>query len=64
VKAFFVDGPDVGRRRPTAAKAVACNRPLGSFSHGDAVTKIARVLRAGGADIIAEASPFLTWRGR
>jgi hypothetical protein len=64
VKAFFVDSPDVRRRRPTAVKTPACNRRLRTFSHGDAVTKIARVLRAGGADIIAEAKLFPTSRGR
>ena len=64
MKVFMVRGPDFGRRRPTAVKAAACNRRLHTFSHGDAVTKIARVLRAGGADIIAEAKPFLTSRGR
>ena len=64
MKAFFVYSPGIVRRRPTAVKAAACNTRLRTFSHGDAVTKIARVLRAGGADIIAEAKPFLTSRGR
>ncbi|MFE4226292.1 hypothetical protein ACFRJ8_00210 [Arthrobacter sp. NPDC056886] len=64
MKAFFVYSTGIGRHRPPAAKAVACNTRLRTFSHGGAVTKIARVLRAGGADIIAEAKPFLTWRGR
>ena len=64
MKAFFVYSPDVGRRRPTAVKGAACDTRLRTFRHGDAVTKIARVLRAGGADIIAEAKPFMTSRGR
>lgn len=61
MKAFLVCGPDPGRRRPAAVKTAACLRTV---NHGDAVTKIARVLRAGGADIIAEATPFPTSRGR
>lgn len=64
MKAFLVHTPGIGQRQATAAKPAACNTRLSTFSHGDAVTKIARVLRAGGADIIAEANPFLTWRGR
>ena len=64
MKAFFVHSPDFGRCRPTAVKGAACDTRLRTFSHGDAVTKTARVLRAAGADIIAEAKPFLTWRGR
>ena len=64
MKAFFVYGPDIGWRQPTAVKAAACNTRMRTFGHGDVVTKIARVLRAGGADIIAEAKPFLTSRGR
>jgi hypothetical protein len=64
VKAFLVHSPGIGERRATAVKPAACNTRLRTFSRGKAVTKIARVLRAGGADIIAEANPFLTWRGR
>ena len=64
MKAFFVYSPGIRQRRPTAVKPAACNTGLRTFSHGDAVTKIARVLRAGGADIIAGAKPFLTSRGR
>lgn len=64
MKAFFVYSTGFGQRRPTAVKPAACNTRLRIFSHGYTVTKIARVLRAGGADIIAEANPFLTWRGR
>jgi hypothetical protein len=64
MKAFFVYSPDFGRARPTAVKAAARDTRQYTRSHGDAVTKIARVLRAGGADIIADARPFLTSRGR
>ena len=64
MKAFFVHSPDVGRRRPTAVKGAARDTRLRTFRHGDAVTKIARVLRASGADIIAEAKPFLASLGR
>ena len=64
MKAFFVHSPDFRRRRPTAVKGAACDPDLRTFSHGDAARKVARVLRAGGADIIAEAKPFLTSRGR
>ena len=64
MKAFFVYGPGIGRRQPAAVTAAACDTRLRTFSHADAVTRIARVLRAGGADIIAEAKPFLTSRGR
>jgi hypothetical protein len=64
VKAFFVYSPGIRQRRPTAVKAATCYTRLRTFSQGDAVTTIARVLRAGGADIIAEAKPSLTSRGR
>jgi hypothetical protein len=63
MKAFFVHSPDFGRR-PPVAKGAACDIRLRIFSHGDAPTTIARVLRAGGADIIAEAKPFLASPGR
>jgi hypothetical protein len=56
MKAFFVYGPDFGRRQPTAVKTAANDTRLR--------TKIVRVLRAGGADIIAAATPSLTSRGR
>lgn len=64
MKAFFVYGPDFGRRQPTAVKTAANDTRLRTFRDGDAVTKIVRVLRAGGADIIAAAKPSLTSRGR
>ncbi len=64
MKAFFVHSPGFGRRRPTAVKAAAADTRRRTFSHGDAVTRMARVLRAGGADIIAEAKAILTSRGR
>jgi hypothetical protein len=64
MKAFFVHSPDFRRRQPTAVKGAACDTGLRTFSHGDAVRKVARVLRAGGADIIAEARPFQASLGR
>ena len=64
MKALLVYGPGIGRRRPAAIKAAACLTRLRTLNHGDAITKFAGVLRAGGADIIAEATPFPTSRGR